>query len=279
MAYGQRTEPSPPRALFSFLSDPRLCILLTILYALAVWRAPAIELSVLFLGLLVALIFFRPWRMLRKSAVRRLILFSLFWPLAKLVVDAAFAFWPVLTEAFFSENATALQLPGWQFFWRPALTEAGLLFLRLLTLLAVSWLLLLVATPRELGFALNWAFFPVSRKNSWQIALALAFMGQYLLFLPAAFEQTTLGAESRKLPGYSEHAKTGGKVPAVLQKYSTLVSQVSRYLFLRAEAQATAAVTRKLDNADAWKKSYTLRPADLLTTAVAALPALYCLFN
>lgn len=256
-------------ALSFLAADPRLCLFLAVLYSLAVWRASPFALA-LILATICTIFFLKKQRnFLDYRALHRVMFFSLTWPALKLFIDLFFAL-PFLENTGPGINQTI--------FWQSALRDFAVLFLRLLVLCGISITLIQTCSPRSLGLGLAWLLHPITGKNTWKISLGLSFMTQYLLFLPEALAQTSLGARSRKLPAMvAAKNPMARRFATATQKSWLHIGQVFRHLSLRAEAQATAATIRKLDSTASWKRHFPLRPSALALGFVASLPAIFML--
>lgn len=247
---------SPRPAGHAALADPRMCVLLTALLGLMVWRAklPAV---LVFLALVAtAFAIGNLTRRMEPGSLGRTLRFAAFWAGIKLFFDIAnllWRLWPQLAAAGLP-HAFPLLAAGLP----PPLEDALLLFLRLLTLMAAALALALHLSPRSLALAVTWFLRPLAGKNAWKPALALALMAQYLPRIHHISAQTRLAARSRGLPDSG------------LAYWRIALPQVIRLLSQSAWGRAVGIVSRGLDCPEAWSENAPLPPAAFAAAGLMA---------
>ncbi len=237
-----------------------------------VWKAGALALGLYLCGLGLLLCAGQAGggtllRRLPLGSLRRTLYFALFWALMKFLLDAAPSLWELATSGMsglhgVSEDAGRaaaglvpttggapdVQVAG----LAQAGRDAGLLFLRLATLMGVGLALTGLTSPYSLGLALAWCLGWVPARlggrNVWKCALALALMAQYLPAVHHILGQVRLAARSRGLPD------------AGIAYWRMAFAHIFRLLSLRPWAQAVAVVSRGLDAPERWRFSEPLHP-------------------
>lgn len=237
------------------MADPRVCVFLTCLAGVLVWHAD-------FPGVLAYLVAaLAPYGAegirdrAEPGAFRSLCFFALFWAGLKCVVDAVAAFaglWPDLSAAL----ETLSPVPG----------QAGLLFVRIFSLMAAALALTLYLSPGKLALAVGWFIRPLAGKNAWKPALAFALMAHYLPRIHRMIRQCRTAALTRGLPSKG------------VTFWKIAFPHLFRLLGQSTWNQAVAIVCRGLDSEEAWAMKRPLPgpalAAMLLGAALLALPVL-----
>ncbi len=210
----------------AFRPDPRLLLVLAVLYSLVLWKVapPGLAACAGLFGLF-RLRAGRP--VLPVGGPGRALRFALFWIAIKIALDAV-----VLSPDGLS-LVPAGALPG-------IALAAGILGLRLFLLLLLGLGLASLLSAPALGAALLHLTPPPLRRWCLQPAMALAFMARCLPEIFAAVGDARLAARARGLPD---------RGPAW---WKIALPQIFRLPALRLDALATAAAVRDLDEPEAW---------------------------
>ena len=208
--------------------DPRLKILLGLGLGISVWHSGPLGLGLHFV-LLLCLALLPGLRPAMARGPRQVLSFAGLWALA----------------------VVALRLvDGLRF--SAALAEAGVLGLRLGTLMLLGLVLAASSSPRSLG--LGWAALlrPVLRQRAWTVALALALMLDYLPLVLRVLGQVRQTVRRR------------GAGLSLFSKMSLLAAAGVRAVGLTTWRRATALAARGLDHPGAWRADFALNSAQVM---------------
>lgn len=213
--------------------DPRLKIILAGAAGFLAWRSGPAGL-LLYLAMLAGLaVVLRGGRVPLKAALVRGAIFAGFWAAAKFL----FAVWEGAgTDA--------------------AVTEAGLLGLRLLVLMGVGFALASSASPREMALGVASMLRPLMGKRAWRPALSLALMIHFLPVALALHERTSVAMAARRV----ERSRW--------VRFQLRLSSWLGGLSQEASSQAIAVAARGLDREEAWRVPMPVHAGEWLSGLV-----------
>jgi biotin transport system permease protein len=144
-----------------------------------------------------------------------------------------------------------------------ALTESGLLGLRLGLLILVGLCLALSSSPRKLGLALAWMLRPVLGRRAWSVALALALM---IHFLPLTWQTFARLRQTMRLRGTDVPWR---------QRLILLPQAALRALSQKTWNQTIAIASRGLDEEAAWREPFPANAAHWCLGSAALLAGVF----
>ncbi|MBF0531440.1 MAG: hypothetical protein HQK55_19650 [Deltaproteobacteria bacterium] len=198
-------------------ADPRLKIVLTILWGGLTWKAGPAGLIGCALILIGVLFLLRYRQAANPKIARTYFTFVLGWMSLKLILDL----W------------AGIELSA-------AAANTGIFGLRLFVLLLLGLFLAQSTSPRRLGLALSWFLRPIAGRNSWKSALALALM---VHFLPLIWQ--TMDRVKTTILLRAAHASWR-------QRQLLFLKATLRTLSHKTYQQAMAIAARGLDSPEMW---------------------------
>lgn len=203
-------------------TDPRMKVVLTVLWGGLTWKAGPFGLALYGLILACPLILLGYRQAANAKTVRAYTTFVLGWMILKLILEL----WA---------GADLTQ----------AGTITGILGLRLIVLLFLGLVLAQSTSPRRLGFGLSWFLKPILRQRAWQVALALALMVHFIPLIRETLERVKVSLTLR-----AAHLPWRVRQTLFLKAVLRIMSQ-------KTYRQAVAIAARGLDSPEKWQTEFS----------------------
>lgn len=219
--------------------DPRLKMFAALLLGPSIWIMPPLVVAACGIMLFPLVVTLSASQPLGSKMIRSLVTFLVFWIAIKVGLDAISGV-PVADIAM----------------------AAGVLGLRLATLLLLGLALALSTSARSLGLAVSWAVRPfVGKERAWKIALSLALMVHFLPMCLSTMNQVKETA-ARRCPHFS-----------FIQKMTVIPQAVLRGLGQKTWNQTLAIAGRGLEGGDAWQDEFVWQSRDTLCSVLGIVIA------